>query len=122
MHPQISHVHSAGTELNAIATETILYNVVNSPVGTIPVTRVDAEKDALTPEWTSGPFYGSPIIEKRIYRNKNHWYDPQTLHSMPVGIQIVGKRWEDEKVLAMMKVVDAALGPRSFGPGAWVSK
>lgn len=39
---------------------------------------------------------------------------------MPVAVQVVGKRWEDEKVLAMMKVIDEALGKdRSFGPGAW---
>jgi hypothetical protein len=30
--------------------------------------------------------------------------------------QIVGKKWEDEKVLALMDVVDKALGERGFGP------
>lgn len=39
---------------------------------------------------------------------------------MPVGIQLVGKKWEDEKVLAMMHVVEEALGKdRGFGPGSW---
>jgi hypothetical protein len=39
---------------------------------------------------------------------------------MPVGIQVVGKKWEEEKVLAMMQVVDEALGKdRGFGPGSW---
>jgi hypothetical protein len=36
---------------------------------------------------------------------------------VPVGVQIVGRRWEDEKVIGMMHVVDQALGPRGFGPG-----
>ena len=35
------------------------------------------------------------------------------------GVQIVGRNWEDEKVIAIMHVVDKALGPRGFGPGAW---
>jgi amidase len=39
---------------------------------------------------------------------------------MPVGIQVVGKKWEEEKVLAMMQVIDEALGKdRGFGPGSW---
>ena len=35
------------------------------------------------------------------------------------GVQIVGRNWEDEKVIAIMHVVDKALGPRGFGPRAW---
>lgn len=38
---------------------------------------------------------------------------------MCVGIQIVGRRWEDEKVIATMRAIDQALGPRGFGPGSW---
>jgi Asp-tRNA(Asn)/Glu-tRNA(Gln) amidotransferase A subunit family amidase len=39
---------------------------------------------------------------------------------MPVSIQVVGRKWEDEKVLAMMNVVEEALGnDRGFGPGNW---
>jgi amidase len=39
---------------------------------------------------------------------------------MPVSIQVVGRKWEDEKVLAMMNVVEEALGKdRGFGPGSW---
>ena len=36
-----------------------------------------------------------------------------------IGVQIVGRNWEDEKVIAIMHVVDKALGPRGFGPTAW---
>ena len=46
-------------------------------------------------------------------------YAPEKMAGLPVGVQVVGRAWEDEKVLAMMKVVDEALGPRGFGPGAW---
>ena len=42
------------------------------------------------------------------------------MKEMPVNIQIVGRKWEEEKVLAMMDIVDSALGKeRGFGPGAW---
>jgi hypothetical protein len=31
----------------------------------------------------------------------------------------VGRKWDDEKVVSIMHVVDEALGPRGFGPGNW---
>lgn len=47
-------------------------------------------------------------------------YNPEAMKGMPVNIQLVGKKWEEEKVLAMMEVVDTVLGKeRGFGPGAW---
>ena len=45
-------------------------------------------------------------------------YDAEAMKGLPVSVQIVGKKWEEEKVIEMMKVVDAALGERGFGPGA----
>jgi hypothetical protein len=36
--------------------------------------------------------------------------------------QLVGRTWEDEKVLAMMGVLDDALGERGFGPGMLLAK
>ena len=100
-----------------MAAATILYNIVESPVGTIPVTRVDASKDELTEEWIKGPGHGSKLIEREAFEGKRPVYDPKKMANIPVGVQIVGKRWEEEKVIAMMHVVDQALGPRGFGPG-----
>lgn len=46
----------------------------------------------------------------------------EKMAGLPVGIQIVGKKWEEEKVLGMMRVVDRALGnnnnSRGFGAGS----
>ncbi|KAJ7105750.1 amidase [Mycena crocata] len=106
------------TTLFALASATILYNVVNCPAGCIPVTLVDPLKDGITDEWAKA---ASPsLVERALYRGKTPIYDPVTMKGMPVGIQVVGKKWEDEKVLAMMRVVDSALGKdRGFGPGNW---
>ncbi|EEB89173.1 hypothetical protein MPER_12757 [Moniliophthora perniciosa FA553] len=116
--PQIPHGGAAF--LNALASSTILYNLVDSPVGVLPVTFVDPAKDALTEEWTKcGPEAGSGSLHKLMYKKKKPFYDPVGMKGLPIGIQIVGKRFEDEKVLAMMKVVDEALGrDRGFGPGS----
>ncbi|KAF5391533.1 hypothetical protein D9757_002496 [Collybiopsis confluens] len=106
-------------KVNALVVSTALYNLVDSPVGVVPVTRVDAKKDQLTEEWTSPPKSerGSVLMESRLYRVKTPIYDPVKMDGMPVSVQIVGRKWEDEKVIAMMSIVDDAMGGPNRGPG-----
>jgi len=99
-----------------------LYNIVESPVGTIPVTRVNPDTDEVPAGFKAGVGGRSKLFEERMYMGKNPIYDAKAMQGIPVGVQIVGKKWEDEKVLAMMRVVDDALGPRGFGPGSWKQK
>ena len=104
-----------------LVTSTVLYNVVDSPVGIIPVTRLDPKLDALTEEWTvrgEGKGQGSSQVEARVY-GRGGIYDVEAMAGLPVCIQIAGKSWEEEKVIEMMKVVDGALGERGFGPGSY---
>jgi hypothetical protein len=110
---------SACAVLSPLAASTVLYNVVDSPVGILPVTRVDPATDALPAGFVPGATGGSTIFEKRMYVGPEAVYDPKAMEGIPVGVQIVGRKWEDEKVLGMMQVVDEALGPRGFGPGSW---
>ncbi|KAF8184988.1 amidase [Mycena galopus ATCC 62051] len=109
----------AFTTLFSLAGGTTLYNLVNSPTGSMPVTKVDPTKDKITEEWSKVP---SPsVVERALYHGSKPIYDPVAMQGMPVGIQIAGRKWEDEKVLGMMKVVDAALGKdRGFGPGSFL--
>ena len=105
-----------------IVTSTVLYNIVDSPVGVIPVTRVDPKLDALTEEWTvrgEGKGQGSSLVEARLYTITDSIYNVNAMAGLPVGVQIAGKSWEEEKVVEMMKVVDRALGERGFGPGSY---
>jgi len=104
-----------------LVSSTVLYNIVDSPVGVIPVTRVDPKLDALTEEWTvrgEGKGQGSSQVEARLY-NRDGIYDVEAMAGLPIGVQIAGKSWEEEKVIEMMKVVDGALGERGFGPGSY---
>lgn len=41
-------------------------------------------------------------------------YDADKMHGLPVGIQVIGQRLEEEKVLALMKRVEEALGDDKF--------
>lgn len=38
------------------------------------------------------------------------------MHGLPVGVQIVGPAWEEERILETMKVVDTALAESGGGP------
>lgn len=112
--------HGACAYLSGMASATVLFNVIDSPVGIVPVTRVDASLDQLPSNFKPGETGGSTIFEKFMYQDGSRTvYNPQEMAGMPVGVQIVGRKWDDEKVLAMMRVVDEVLGPRGFGPGCW---
>ncbi|KAG2365325.1 amidase signature domain-containing protein [Suillus spraguei] len=111
--------HGGATYLSVLAAATITYNVIDSPVGTIPVTRVNPDTDNQSTDFVVGASGRSKMFETRMYLGKNPVYDPKAMEGIPVGVQLVGKKWEDENALAMMHVVDVALGPRGFGPGSW---
>lgn len=36
-------------------------------------------------------------------------YDADRMHGLPVGVQVVGRRLEEEKVLTAMKMIETAL-------------
>lgn len=104
----------------ALGTGTLFYNILDCPVGSIPVTCVDPKLDTLPKDWLSRAtnIPSSKEINKLLCGEK--WgYNVNKMEGLPVGIQLIGKRWEDEKVIEMMKVVDAALGERGFGPNSW---
>ncbi|KAF9453524.1 amidase signature enzyme [Macrolepiota fuliginosa MF-IS2] len=116
--PQLPH--GGCNDFLPIGASTAYYNLIDLPVGTLPVTRVDAKIDQMTDEWWQGPGHGSKLLETGLFKGPKALYQPEQINGMPVGVQIIGRRWEDEKVLAMMKEVDEALGAnRGFGPGAW---
>lgn len=110
------------TYIASMACTSLLYNVVDSPVGTVPVTKVDPDLDRLTDEWRNQAAIGSPTFEGMLYKGDNAIYNVDRMSGLPVGVQVVGKKWEEEKVVEMMKVVDTALGKRGFGPGSWKAK
>lgn len=64
--------------------------------GVLPITYVDRSLDKLSPcESRNG-------IEASAYK----MYDADEMHGLPVGVQVVGRRLEEEKVLAGMRVVE----------------
>lgn len=73
----------------------------------MPVTHVDKIKDQLPAGFKLKNLNG---IAQGAYK----LYDADAMHGLPVGVQVVGRRLEEEKVLAIMKRVEDALGEDRF--------
>lgn len=71
-------------------------------MGVIPVTHVDAKKDALPPNFQLKKLNG---VAQGAYKH----YDAEKMEGLPVAVQVVGRRLEEEKVLAIMERVEDAL-------------
>ncbi|GAA5849475.1 hypothetical protein JCM8547_000465 [Rhodosporidiobolus lusitaniae] len=110
--------HNQTWNLSPLSIGTILWNVIDSSVGLVPVTFVSPALDALTPSFLSrlASSPGSKLVEQRVY-GTGGICDAKEMEGLPVGVQVVCGMWEEEKAVEVMKVVDGALGPRGFGPG-----
>ncbi|GAA5874603.1 hypothetical protein JCM3774_004658 [Rhodotorula dairenensis] len=115
--------HGETKDHGALIMRTVQWNIVDSTVGQIPVTFVDPARDGLTDEWHERrrTHNGSKIFEQRVY-GPGGIYDAKDMAGLPVGVQLVGRQWDEERVIELMKVVDEALGPRGFAPGDFAKR
>lgn len=70
--------------------------------GVMPVTHVDPVADALPPSFSFKKLNG---IAQGAYKH----YDAAKMVGLPVGVQVVGRRLQEEKVLAVMERCEDAL-------------
>ncbi|KDR72742.1 hypothetical protein GALMADRAFT_143024 [Galerina marginata CBS 339.88] len=83
-----------------------LFSLLDYSAGVLPVTYVDKELDALPIDFTcSDQFKTLPSIAKNAYSV----YDADKMHGLPLGVQVAGRRLEEEKVLEGMQVIETAL-------------
>jgi len=73
----------------------------------MPITHVDRDVDQLPKDFSlkklNGVAYGA-------YKH----YDATAMHGLPVAVQVVGQRLEEEKVLAIMQRIEDALGDDKY--------
>lgn len=77
---------------------TFLFNLLDYTAGVMPITKVSALTDGLSP-------LDHVNLTNSIARDAYAQYDATKMDGLPVGVQIVGRRLEEEKVLAGMKLV-----------------
>ncbi|WFD40530.1 amidase [Malassezia japonica] len=64
-------------------------------------------KSGPVPQKTRDEFFNT--TDEEVY----HAYDPNKHNGMPIGIQLMGRRFQEEKVLALAKIVQDAVVPGS---------
>ncbi|CDR47630.1 CYFA0S35e00342g1_1 [Cyberlindnera fabianii] len=84
---------------------TSVFNGLDWPAGTVPVTRADKEID----------------LKEVDYKPKNDTdqlcydsYDADKCHGGAISVQVVGRKLQDEKVLKMMKIVAQCCGTLDY--------
>ena len=78
------------------------------PSGVLPVTHVDQDLDKLPQEFDFKNLNG---IEMGAYMH----YDASKMSGLPIGIQVIGQRFQEEKVLATMEKIEDCLHKRKQG-------
>jgi len=85
------------------ASYALLFNLLDLPAGVVPITEVSRNLDTLTADFIAG-------LETDAARNTFKLYDAEKMHGLPVAVQVVGPRLEEERVLQAMRVIrDAVL-------------
>lgn len=75
--------------------------------GILPVTHVDRALDQLPTDFNIKKLNG---VAQGAYK----LYNVDDMHGLPIGVQVVGRRLEEEKVLSIMKRVEDALGNEKY--------
>jgi amidase len=77
------------------------WNLLDYPAAVFPVCKVDKDKD-----FAQGDF------ESMNGKDEENWglYDPEEVHGVPISLQLVGRRFEDEKVLRILEEITREIG------------
>ncbi|KAG5353281.1 hypothetical protein C0989_008788 [Termitomyces sp. Mn162] len=100
-HPFPAFKHGESEKVNLMtAGFTTIFSLLDYTAGVLPVTFVDKDLDCLPVD-----FKAPSLVASVAYSA----YDADGMHGLPLGVQIVGKRLEEERVLEGMKIVQDAL-------------
>lgn len=90
---------------------TFLWNLLDYSAGIVPVSHVDPKLDALPYSGKRGYKTALKELGQNHAMARGAWmhYDAQKMAGLPTAVQVVGRRWEEEKVLGYMAAVEGAL-------------
>ncbi|POV98835.1 hypothetical protein PSTT_14160, partial [Puccinia striiformis] len=86
-----------------LAESTLIWNLVDSTVGHIPITRVDIQRDQIRSDANS--MTNAPKRSGDMWRVKDLLPSVEETEGLPVGIQLVCGFLEEEKTLALMGII-----------------
>ncbi|EEQ32875.1 putative amidase [Microsporum canis] len=114
--------HGAMTDAISACGYTFFWNMLDYSAGVIPVGHVDSKKDALVgPDGKKGKNVYKRVlknlgVDSAVSRGAWKYYDADAMHGLPIAVQVVGRRWHEEKVIGCMHAVEKALEEYK-GPG-----
>lgn len=84
---------------------TKVWNFLDTTALVLPAGKIDKSIDAPKSDRSVESYSPRNDIDKA------NWalYDPEAMHGLPLSVQIVGKRLEEEKVLGAAKIIDHIL-------------
>ncbi|KAF8628044.1 hypothetical protein AX17_006048 [Amanita inopinata Kibby_2008] len=90
---------------------TFLFNILDLTAGVMPITHVDANQDQFSKSTSSSShkILGGHKPRNAIEASQQKVYDAADMHGLPVGVQVVGRKLEEEKVLEGMKIIESLL-------------
>ncbi|KAI7170994.1 amidase signature enzyme [Hortaea werneckii] len=94
--------HDGMKDAAAACGYTFMFNLLDYSVGVVPVTHVDPKEDMLSPSVKINKMNG---VAKGAYKH----YDAIKMAGLPVAVQVVGRRLEEEKIIACMERLEDAL-------------
>lgn len=97
--------HGASANMPVAGTYSLLSPVLGYPAGVVPVTRVRATEE-------SGRTKSSDVVRKTAFEA-----DRESA-GLPVGVQVMGRPWRDEVVLAAMRLIEQAARKGADFPAA----
>ncbi|KAL2841701.1 amidase signature domain-containing protein [Aspergillus pseudoustus] len=86
---------------------TFLWNLLDYSAGVLPVSHVNPKKDALEAPYKTvlKQLGASSALARGAWKH----YDATKMAGLPTAVQVVGRRWQEEKVLGYMAAVESAL-------------
>jgi fatty acid amide hydrolase len=95
--------HGKAGDLVSAASYTMIYNLLGLPAGVVPVSMVNDDEETDRPSSTDPWDVSASNAEKGTA-------------GLPVGVQVVGRYWREDVVLALMKAIEADFRDRPDYP------
>ena len=96
-------------DVHFCAAHTFMWNLLNQPIGVLPVSIYDETKDVIQENWPRKFKFTDIFSNDLLDKASQNWYNPQKIANLPSGIQIIGKSNEDEIVLEAMLIIEKTL-------------
>ncbi|CAF1690054.1 unnamed protein product [Adineta ricciae] len=81
---------------------TSVWNLLDYPAAVFPVTTVDLVKDQAELDYKP-----RNALDRENY---NLYTSPEVYANAPIGLQVVGRRFDDEKVMRCVEIIERAMG------------